>query len=162
MFPGEWLNAAANYLVTLTTAAARRPTDATEEQRRRGCDMDRVMSESLVIGAEKERAADERLEAEERRVVIAPSELAITANATIGYVGRKIFEILEVPAHDAPSNKPLAGDVLDLLISTALFAKAIAQLDNASSNHCAERICYEALATVKMNLRQITWSRALE
>jgi hypothetical protein len=53
-------------------------------------------------------------------------------------------------------------DVLNLLIATALFARAVIQLDRDDSSRRRELQCYDALAALKLSLRRVAWSRDLE
>jgi hypothetical protein len=70
-----------------------------------------------------------------------------------------IFEI-EVARMSSPT--PLPNDVLDLLSSAVRFAETVVQLDRTGPNYGAERLVFDALATMKQCLRQVAWSRALE
>jgi hypothetical protein len=70
----------------------------------------------------------------------------------------RLFVILETEALCAAP----ADDIVELLVSSALLAKALMQLDRDLCSHNVETQCFDALAALKGSLRQVTWSRALE
>ena len=83
------------------------------------------------------------------------------ASPTTGLERQALARLLLVLESEALCAAP-PEDVLDLLISTALFAKAIMQLDRDDSCRQSELQCYDALASLKGSLRRVAWSRALE
>ncbi|MGA8172771.1 MAG: hypothetical protein WB816_18330 [Methylocystis sp.] len=70
--------------------------------------------------------------------------------------------ILAIGVGSEITDPPLPADIRDLLMSTARFAEAVLRLDRRGASPEADGLCYDSLAAVKLSLRRIAWSRALE